>query len=158
MAFLINHHPIQDKDESLRPLALYGCNYLSIPLTQFFLAYLSVEQALLGTFSKIKMWKAYSMLFSLTHRRQVTIYVSVNVANIGSDKGLLFIQHEYIIWAKIGPMFIGPLGTYFSEIWINVKQFSFMIMNLNMLSVNVGHFVSSSVRWTWPPCDIVMCQ
>ena len=35
-------------------------------------------------------------------------------------------------------MFIGPLGTYFIEIWINIKQFSFMIMNLKMLFVNVG--------------------
>ena len=39
---------------------------------------------------------------------------------IGSDNGLLSGQHQAIIWTNIRILLIGPLGTNFNEILIEI--------------------------------------
>ena len=60
---------------------------------------------------------------------------------IGSDNSLSPDRHQAIIWTNIGILLIGPLGTNFSEILIEIYTFSFKKMHLKM----------SSGKW-WPFC------
>ena len=60
-----------------------------------------------------------------------------NLTIIGSDKGLSPGRRQAIIWTNAGILLIGPLGTNFSEILIQIKIFSFKKM----------HFKLSSAKW-----------
>ena len=51
------------------------------------------------------------------------------------------IRPQPIIWTKVGILLLGPLGTYFSEILIDIYIFSFKKMHLKL----------SSGNW-WPFC------
>ena len=42
---------------------------------------------------------------------------------IGSDNGLLPSRRQTIIWTNAGILLIGPLGTNFGEIWIEINIF-----------------------------------
>ena len=54
---------------------------------------------------------------------------------IGSDNGLPPGRRQATIWTNAGILLIGPLGTNFSEILIEIQTFSFMKMHLEMSSV-----------------------
>ena len=66
---------------------------------------------------------AWQVFAQVTH-----IYVS-NLTTSGSDNGLLPEQHQAIIWTNVGILSIGPLGTNFSEILIEIDTFSFKKMH-----------------------------
>ena len=68
-----------------------------------------------------------------------------NLTIIGSDNGLLPGRHQAIIWTNAGILFIGPLGTNFSEILIEIHAFPFKKVHLKMSIGNGGHFVSASM-------------
>ena len=53
---------------------------------------------------------------------------------IGSDNGLSPGRHQAIIWNNAGILLIGPLGTKFNEILIEIHTFSFKEMHLKMSS------------------------
>ena len=57
-----------------------------------------------------------------------------NPTIIGSDNGLSPSQRQAIIWTNAGILLIGPLETNFSEIWIEIRTFSFKEMHFKMLS------------------------
>ena len=63
------------------------------------------------------------------------IYAAVNRVSIGSDNGLSPIRRQAIIWTNAGILSIGPLWTNFSEIRIEIHNFSFMRMHLKISSV-----------------------
>ena len=69
----------------------------------------------------------------LTHWCRVTHICFVNMATIGSDKGLSPGRRKAIIWTSDGILLIGPLGTNFSEILIKIHTFSFKKMHLKLL-------------------------
>ena len=71
----------------------------------------------------------------LTHWGQVTHICVGNLTIIGSDNGLSPGRRQAIIWTKAGISFIGPLGTNFSEILIEILTFSFKKMYLQVSSV-----------------------
>ena len=56
---------------------------------------------------------------------------------IGSDNDLSPERRQAIIWTNAGILLIGPLGTNFSEIFIEIHAFSFKKM----------HFKMSSAKW-----------
>ena len=64
-----------------------------------------------------------------------------NLTIIGSDNGLSPGRRQAIIWTNTRILLIGPLGTNFSAILIEIHTFSFKKMHLKMLSEN----------W-WPFC------
>ena len=68
------------------------------------------------------------------------LYIS-KLTIIGSDNGLLPGRHQAIIWTNAGILLIGPLGTNFSEILIEIHTFPFKTMHLKMLSANGIYFV-----------------
>ena len=65
----------------------------------------------------------------LTHWGRVVHICVSKLTIIGSDNGL----SEAIIWTNDGILWIGPLGTNFSEIVIEVYTFSFKKMDLKIL-------------------------
>ena len=70
----------------------------------------------------------------LTHWGRVTHICVGKLTIIGSDNGLSPGQRQAIIWTDAGILLIGPLGTNFSEILIEILTFSFKKMHLKMSS------------------------
>ena len=59
---------------------------------------------------------------------------------IGSDNGLSLERRQAIIWTNAGILLIGPLGTKFSEILIEVQTFSLKKIRLKMSSAKCCSF------------------
>ena len=71
---------------------------------------------------------------NLTHWGRVT-HICVGKLNIiGSDNGLSPERRQAIIWTNTGILLIGPLGTNFSEIFIEIHTFSLKKIRLKMSS------------------------
>ena len=70
----------------------------------------------------------------LTHWGRVT-HICVNkLTIIGSDNGLSPDRRQAIIWTNAGILLIGPSGTNFSEILIEIATFSFKKIHLKVSS------------------------
>ena len=70
----------------------------------------------------------------LTHCGRVMHICVSKLTIIASDNGLSPARHQAIIWTSAGILLIGPLGTNFSEIWIEIITFSFKKMRLKVSS------------------------
>ena len=70
----------------------------------------------------------------LTHWGRVTHICVSELTSIGSDNGLSPGRRQAIIWTNAWILLIGPLGTNFSEILIEILTFSFMKMCLKVSS------------------------
>ena len=70
----------------------------------------------------------------LTRWGRVTHICVGKLTIIVSDKGLSPVRRQAIIWNNDGILLIGPLGTNFSEILIEIHTFSFKKMHLKMSS------------------------
>ena len=87
------------------------------------------------------LWR--SCVCTLTHWGRVThIYVS-KLITIGSDNGLSPEWRQAIIWTNAGILLIGPMGTNFSEILIEIQTFSLKKIRLKMLSAKCWPFCLS---------------
>ena len=71
---------------------------------------------------------------ALTHWGRVTHICVSELTIIGSDNGLSPGRRQAIIWTNAGILLIGPLGTNFSEISIEIDTFSFKKIHLKMSS------------------------
>ena len=69
---------------------------------------------------------------NITHWGRVTHICVGKLTIIGSDNGLSPGRRQAIIWTNAGILLIGPLGTNFSEILIEIDTFSFKKMHLKM--------------------------
>ena len=70
----------------------------------------------------------------LTHWGRVTHICVSKLTIIGSDNGLSPGRRQAIIWTNDGILLIGPLGTNFSEILIEIHTFSFKKLHLKTSS------------------------
>ena len=70
------------------------------------------------------------------------IYTSVNEVIIGSDNGLSPGRHQAIIWTSAGILLIGPVGTNFNEILIEIDIFSVKKMHFKMSSAKMAAILS----------------
>ena len=77
-------------------------------------------------------WPSFIIL--LTHWGRVTHICVGKLTIIGSDNGLSPGRRQAIIWTNAGILLIGPLGTNFSEILIEILTFSFKKMRLKVSS------------------------
>ena len=75
-----------------------------------------------------------------THWDRVTHICVSKLTIIGSDNGLSPERRQTIIWTNAGILLIGPLGTNFSEILIEILTFSLKKIRLKMLSVKCCSF------------------
>ena len=73
-------------------------------------------------------------LGALTHWGRVTHICVRNLTIIGSDNGLSPGRRQAITWTNVGILLMGPLGTNFSEMLIEIHTFSFKKIHLKMLS------------------------
>ena len=71
-------------------------------------------------------------LCNLNSLRRVTHIRISEQTIIGSDNGLSPQRRQAIIWTNVGTLLIGPLGTDFSEILIEINISSFRIMRLKI--------------------------
>ena len=88
-------------------------------------------------------YPVYSMLQylnDLTHWGRVTHICVSKLTIIGSDNGLSPDRRRAIIWTNAGISIIGPLGTNFSEILIEILTFSFEKKRLKVSSVERRRF------------------
>ena len=74
------------------------------------------------------------MINHLTHWGRVTHICIVKLTIIGSDNGLSPGRRQAITWTNVGILLIGPLGTNFSEMLIEIHIFSFMKIHLKKSS------------------------
>ena len=74
---------------------------------------------------------------TLTHWGRVK---SVNKTIMDSDNGLSPGRRQVIIWTNAGILLIGPLGTNFSEILIEIQTFSLTKIRLEISSANCRQF------------------
>ena len=103
----------------------------------------------------------------LTHWGRVTHICVSKQTIIGSDNSLSPGRRQAIIWTNAGILLIGPMGTNFSEILIEIHTFSFKKMRLKIssgkwrpccLGLNVlilfcwrgNHFSPSTSEWNSP--------
>ena len=86
------------------------------------------------------------------------IYIS-KLAIIVSDNGLSpgQLQRQAIIWTNAGILLIGPLGTNFREILIEIYTFSFRKMHLKMSSGKLRPFCLSLNVLSITPCYMTNC-
>ena len=82
----------------------------------------------------ISVWLKLDFSLVLTHWGLMTHVCISKLTNIGSDNGLSPGWCQAIIWTNAGILFIGILGTNFSEILSEIHVFSFKRMHLKMLS------------------------
>ena len=99
---------------------------------------------------------------ALTHWGRVTHICVSKLAIIDSDNGLSPGRCQAVIWPNAGILLIGPLGTKFNEISIEIHIFSFtkihlklssgkwrpFCLGLNVLRLSLGH-------GAWPP---IVCR
>ena len=71
---------------------------------------------------------------SFTHWGRVMHICVSKLTIIGSDNGFSPERRQAIIWTNAGLLLIGPLGTNFIEILIEILTFSFKKMRLKVLS------------------------
>ena len=79
-------------------------------------------------------------LSELTHWGRVTHICVGKLAINGSDNGLSPRRRQAIIWTNAGILLIGPLGTNFSEILIEIQTFSLKKIRLKMSSAKCCSF------------------
>ena len=84
--------------------------------------------------TKVSILMTLLFLDELTHWDQVTHICVTKLTIIGSNNGLVLGWHQAISWTKAGILLIGPPGTNFNEILIEIYTFSFKKMHLTMSS------------------------
>ena len=95
----------------------------------------------------------YSLLL-LTHWGRVTHICVGKWSIIGSDNGLSPGRRQAIIWTNAGMLLIEPLGTTFSEFFIEILTFSFNQMRLKVSSAKWRPFclgLNVLSDWFWAP-------
>ena len=78
--------------------------------------------------------QCYSAGCVLTHWGRVTHICVGNLTITGSGNGLSPGRRQATTWTNIGILLIGPLGTNFSEMLIEIHTFSFKKIHLKMPS------------------------
>ena len=90
-------------------------------------------------------WRFSSSGSTLTQWGRVTHICVGNLTIIGSDNGWSPGRHQAITWTNVGILLIGPLGTNFSEMLIEIYTFSSRKSIWKCRLENGGHFVSASM-------------
>ena len=80
----------------------------------------------------------------LTHWGRVTHICVGDLTIIASDNGLSPGWRQAIIWTNAGILLMGPLGTNFSEILIQILIFSFKNMRLKASSAKLRPFCTGN--------------
>ena len=88
---------------------------------------------------------------ALTHWGRETHICVGKLTIIASDNGLPPGRRQAIIWSNAGILLIGPLGTNFNEILIEIHTLSFKKMHLKMSSAKWRPFCLAPNVLMWSP-------
>ena len=90
-----------------------------------------------------------------THWGWVTHIGVSKLTIINSDSGLSPGRRQAIIWINVGILLIGPLGTSFSDIVVEIHAFSFGKMHLKVSSGKLRPFClgQNVLTFKWRHCD-----
>ena len=80
-------------------------------------------------------WPSALMYICITHWCRVRHICVSKRTIIGSDNGLSPGRCQAIIWNNAGILLIGPLGTNFSEIQIEIQNFSLIKMHFKLCAI-----------------------
>ena len=94
-------------------------------------------------------------MICLTHWGWVTPICVSKLIIICSDNGLSLYRRQAVIWTNAELLLIGPLGTNFSEILMEINTFSLKKMHLKMPSGKWRPYVSASLQWRHNDHDCV---
>ena len=128
----------------LTAIPLYGCVCVFIPMINRQTSYHKLVNPNL-TLQLGNHVLPYTHKYVLTHWGRVMHICVSELTIIGSDNGLSPGRRQAIIWTIAGILWIGPLGTNFSEILIEIYTFSFRKCIWKCRLENGGHFVSASM-------------
>ena len=112
--------------------------YMALQPSRVFYQNQAYPPDLSGSFDKY--FVTSSTIVSLTHWGRVTHICVGRLTIIGSDNGLSPGRCQAIIWTNAGILLIGPLGTNFSEILIEIQTFSLKKIRLKMSSAKCCSF------------------
>ena len=82
----------------------------------------------------------WMMIHALTHWGRVTHICVSKLTSIASDNSLSPGRRQAIIWNNVGILLIGPLGTNFNQILIEIHIFSLKKIRLKMSSAKCRPF------------------
>ena len=82
----------------------------------------------------LRMYELVTTKADLTHWGRLTHICVSKLTIIGSDNGLSPERRQAIIWTNAWILLIGPVGTNFSEILIEILTFSFTKMSVKVSS------------------------
>ena len=85
-------------------------------------------------------FKPFHAICCSTHWGRVTHICVGKLTIIGSNNGLLPERRQVIIWTIVGILLIGPLGTNFGEMLIEIQTFLLKKICLKMLSAKCCPF------------------
>ena len=122
-------------------LCLFGIKSLIWNIQLFFARYILGNCNAIFLYTKNEIQWIRLLAHSINLLRPSDVYICVSKLNIiGSDNGLSPGRRQAIIWTNAGILLIGPLGTNFSEIEINIFSFKKCIWKCRM--ENGGHFAA----------------
>ena len=103
-------------------------------------------------------------IFPFIYWGRVTNICVGNLTIIGSANGLSPGRRQAITWTNVGIVLIGPLGTNFSEMLIEIHTFSFKKIHFKMSSgkwrpfcLGLNVFIRCLLRWNTPAFDLCQC-
>ena len=99
-----------------------------------------IFHAIYGAVSRGCMYSTYPFLLWWLWEYRVTHICVSKQANISSDNGLSPGRRQAIIWTNAGILLIGPLGTNFSEMLIEIYRVSLKKCIWKYHLYNGGHF------------------
>ena len=124
-------------------LSVFGCLSVKLNISHhWFRLWLGTKQPITRTIHNPVCWHLYTStgIYKWTHWGRVTPMCVSELTMIGSDNGLSPDPRQAFIWTNARLLLIGPLGTNFSEILIEILTFPFKKMHLKMLSAKRGPF------------------
>ena len=100
----------------------------------------------------VAIWCHNELIFTFNSTPPSAAYVSTIWVSIVSGNGLPPLQCQAITWTNTDLLWMRPLGTNFSEIWIEIQKFSFTKMHLKMSSAKwrpflITHFAVNLSDW-----------
>ena len=148
----------------------WGKNYCTIKSLKTssllgFWSQVGLPEIIIGYAHQRNVWHTFLLFnfsyttYHLTHWGRVTHIGVSKLTIIGSDNGLSPGRRQAIIWTNAGILSVGPLGTNFSEILIEIRILSFKKMHLKMPSAKWRPFdlglnvlkVSAMSFWKYLP-------
>ena len=101
---------------------------------------------------------SFMEICAVIEETEIIVFLWVSIGSGNQVMGLLLVRRQAITWTNADLLSIGPLGTNFSEILIEIQNFSHRKMNLKMSSVKPPSFCQERrVKEIWDQLLFLVC-